>query len=278
MTLQENIRVAGVQMDVQFADPAGNLDGMKRRLAEAAGEGARWVIFPECALTGYCFETREEALAVAEEIPGAATRVMAEACREWGVFAIFGLLEREGERLFNACALVGPEGLVGSYRKVHLPSLGVDRFVTPGDRPFAVHEAAGLRVGMNICYDYSFPEATRILMLEGADLVALPTNWPEGSRKGAQYLINARAHENHLYYFAVNRVGEERGFEFIGQSKCADPTGDLIAEAAHADEAILYADIAPGFARQKRLVKIPGKHEVHRIKDRRPDMYRELGE
>ena len=264
-------------MDVKFADPASNLERMKLRLAEAAEGGARLVIFPECALTGYCFEVREDAMAVAESIPGPATEAMAEACREHDVFAIFGLLEKDGERLFNACALVGPDGLVGSYRKVHLPSLGVDRFVTPGDRPFAVHEAAGLRVGMNICYDYSFPEATRVLMLEGADLVALPTNWPEGSRKGAQYLINARAHENHFYYFAVNRVGEERGFGFIGLSKCADPTGDLIAETSHADETILYAEIDPAFARQKHLVKIPGRHEVHRVKDRRPEMYGGLG-
>jgi len=149
----------------------------------------------------------------------------------------------------------------------------VDRFTTPGDTPFEVHEAAGLRIGLNICYDYSFPEAARILMLAGADLVALPTNWPEGSRKGARYLISARAHENHFYYFAVNRVGEERGVGFIGQSQCAEPTGDLLAHADHTEEAILYADIDPAFARQKHLVKIPGKHEVHRIHDRRPDLY-----
>ena len=267
------IRVAGVQMNVDLGDATANLQRLKTLLAEAADGGARLVIFPECAVTGYCFESREEAMDCAQPLPGPAVETVAEACRERGVSAIFGLLERDGDLLFNACALVGPDGLIGSYRKAHLPSLGVDRFATPGNRGFAVHEAAGLRVGMNICYDYSFPEAARILMLQGADLVALPTNWPEGSRKGAQYLINARAHENHFYYFAVNRVGTERGFEFIGQSRCADPTGDLIAHADHTEETIIHADIDPGFARQKRLVKIPGKHEVHRIHDRRPDLY-----
>ena len=273
MTESNLIRVAGVQMDVAFADNASNLARMSASLSEAAEAGAKLAIFPECALSGYCFENFDEAMACAETIPGPATEAIGAACRELDVFAIFGLLEKDGERLFNTCALVGPDGLVASYRKVHLPSLGVDRFTTPGDRPFAVHEIAGLRVGMNICYDYSFPEASRVLMLQGADLIALPTNWPEGSRRGAMYLINARAHENHLYYFAVNRIGTERGFDFIGLSKCAEPTGDLIAEADHTDEAIIYADIDPAFARQKRLVRIPGKHEVHRINDRRPEMY-----
>ncbi len=273
MSEEQTVRVAGVQMDVAFADPAANLARMTTRLREAAAGRARLVIFPECALTGYCFECRDEAATCAQPLPGPATETLAGVCRELDVFIVFGLLEQAGDRVFNAAALVGPDGLVGGYRKVHLPSLGVDRFVTPGDSPFAVHEICGLRVGMNICYDYSFPEAARVLMLRGADLIALPTNWPEGSRKGAQYLINARAHESHLYYFAVNRVGVERGFDFIGQSKCADPTGDLIAHADHTEETILYADIDPAFARQKRLVKIPGKHEVHRIDDRRPDMY-----
>lgn len=269
----ELVKVAGVQMGVAFANPTANLRRMQSFLADTTAHGARLTVFPECSLTGYCFESLDEAMDCAETIPGPATEAIAETCAENHSHAVFGMLEKDDDRIFNACVLVGPEGLIAGYRKVHLPSLGVDRFTTPGDRPFAVHEAAGLRLGMNICYDYSFPEASRVLMLAGADLIVLPTNWPEGSRNGARYLINARAHESHLYYFAVNRVGSERGFDFIGLSKCCDPSGDAIAEAAHTDEAILYADINPSFARRKHLVKVPGRHEVHRIKDRRPDLY-----
>jgi len=265
-------------MDVAFADVPTNLRRMQDRLTETAGAGAALTIFPECALTGYCFESSAEAMACAQSIPGPATEALSATCRQLNTHAVFGLLEADGERLFNACVLIGPDGLVARYRKAHLPSLGVDRFTTPGEGPFAVHEVAGLRVGMNICYDYSFPEAARVLMLAGADLIALPTNWPEGSRKGATYLINARAHENHLYYFAVDRVGRERGFDFIGLSRCCNPDGDVIAEAAHDREAVLYAEIDPAFARRKHLVKIPGKHEVHRIRDRRPELYRPVVE
>jgi predicted amidohydrolase len=267
-------KIAAVQMDCRLADKEHNLRAVRARLAEAAGRGARLVVFPECILTGYCFESKEEASPYAELIPGPSTEALTADCRRLGVWAVVGLLERGAEsRLFNACVLVGPAGQVEVYRKVHLPCLGVDRFTTPGDRSFAVHDLGGLRVGMTICYDGSFPEASRVLTLLGADLVVLPTNWPEAARKTAQYITPARALENHIYYAAVNRVGEERGFRFIGQSRLVQYSGDLLAVCDHDREEILYAEIDSAKARQKRIVHIPGCYEVDRIGDRRPEMY-----
>jgi predicted amidohydrolase len=139
-------KIAGVQMDCRFSDKRTNLDTIRTKLREAAGSGARLVVFPECALTGYAFESKEEALPHAELIPGPSTETLATGCRKLGVWAVFGMLERDrADNLFNACALVGPDGIAGSYRKIHLPILGVDRFATPGDRPFAVHDLGGLR-------------------------------------------------------------------------------------------------------------------------------------
>src|SRR6202030_44525 len=109
-----------------------------------------------------------------------------------------------------------------TYRKAHRPFLGVDRFTAPGDRPFAVHDLGGLRVGIHICYDGSFPESARVLTLLGADLVVLPTNWPPGAAGTAKYLVPARALENQVFYAAVNRVGTERGFAFIGRTRIID--------------------------------------------------------
>jgi predicted amidohydrolase len=259
---------------VKFADRAANLAAMRARLREAAGRGARLVLFPECALPGYCFASKAEAWEHAEPLPGPAADALAADCRELGAWVAFGLLERaDAGRLFNACALVGPDGLAASYRKVHLPCLGVDRFTTPGDRPFAVHDLGGLRLGMNVCYDGSFPEAARVLALLGADLIVLPTNWPTDARRAARYLVPARALENHLYYAAVNRVGAERGFQFIGQSRIANVNGDSLAHADHDREEILYAEIDPVEARRKRIVNVPGEYEVDRVNDRRPDLY-----
>jgi predicted amidohydrolase len=265
---------AAVQMDCRLADRDHNLRTIRARLHDAAAGGARLVVFPECALTGYCFESKDEAWPHAEPVPGPSTEALQADCRRLGAWAVVGLLERGEEgRLFNACVLVGPAGPCAVYRKIHRPCLGVDRFTSPGDRPFAVHDLGGLRVGMNICYDGSFPESSRVLALLGADLVVLPTNWPEAARKTAQYLVPARALENHVYYAAVNRVGEEAGFRFIGQSRVAQPNGDLLAVCDHDREEILFATVDPEKARQKRIVNIPGRYEVDRVGDRRPEMY-----
>ena len=271
-------KIAGIQVDCRLGQNARNLDKMLNHLESAAGQGARLVIFPECALPGYCFDSREEALPYAEQIPGPAVESLGQACRRLDVFAVMGMLERAGDRLFNAAVLVGPQGLIGSYRKVHLPFLGIDRFNTPGDRPFQVWDLGGLRVGLNICYDGSFPESARVMTLAGADLVALPTNWPPGSECASEHMVATRAMENTIYYAAVNRVGEERGFRFIGGSRICDPSGKTLASEPGDGEAVLIAEIDPARARQKQLIRVPGKHEVNRIADRRPEFYGKIVE
>ena len=266
-------KIAGVQMDCQLGNVAANLDLIRHRLTEASRNRAQLAIFPECALTGYAFESADEARPFAQSIPGPATDALAAACRALGIWAVVGLLEIAGNQMFNSAVLVGPEGLKARYRKIHLPFLGVDRFTAPGDQPFAVQDIDGLRVGMSICYDGSFPETTRILMLQGADLVVLPTNWPAGAESTVRHLVHCRALENHVYYAAVNRIGNERGTRYIGQSRLVDLNGDLLAEAGPDTECILYAQIDPERARDKQIVRIPGKYMLHRVNDRRPEMY-----
>jgi predicted amidohydrolase len=271
-------RVAGVQMDVSFAQPAANLQNMIRWVAHAAAQQVDLVVFPECALTGYCFQTLEEALPVAEPLDGPSVQAMIAACREHQVHAVFGLLEKVDNKIFNALALVGPEGLGGSYRKIHMPSLGVDRFATPGDRPFAIHQVGEAKIGMNICYDCSFPESARCLALAGADIIVLPTNWPPGAGCTADIVPNARALENHVYFISVDRIGHERGFDFVGKSKICHPTGTDIRFENHANEAFFFADLDLSIARNKRLVRVPNEHEIHRFNDRRPEMYEVIAE
>lgn len=269
-------KIAGVQMDCKLADKQANLDSMRAKIGEAAAQGARLIAFPECTLTGYCFDSKEAALEHAEPVPGPSTVDLALTCRQLDVWIIYGLLERDDERMFNAAALVGPDGLVASYRKVHLPFLGVDRFNEKGDQPFAIHDVAGLKVGMCICYDGSFPESVRVLTLLGADLVVLPTNWPAGTECNARHMIPARAYENHIYFAAVNRVGEEAGFRFFGESKIVDCRGEPIAACEADKEEIIYAEIDYATARKKHEVRVPGKHEIDRIADRRPEMYGQI--
>jgi predicted amidohydrolase len=272
------VRVAGVQMEPRLGKLDANLEKILGWLERAASEGARLAVFPECALSGYGFGSREEGLAHAVPLEGREVQSVAEACARTGCACVFGLLERDGDRLFNACVLIGAGGLIGSYRKVHLPFLGIDMFVDPGDRPFAVHEVDGLRVGMHICYDGAFPEPARVLALLGADLLLLPTNWPTHSECAAEHMIPTRAMENTVYVMSVNRVGVESGFRFIGSSSIADPSGKVLARAGEDCEQMFVADIDVRRAREKRLVRVPGRHEVNRIADRRPRYYQVIVE
>lgn len=272
------MKVAGVQMDIEIANVEANLQKMEQRLAETTAAGAQLTVFPECTTTGYCFDSLEEAKPLAENLVGPSHTRVQQWCRELSTMVVYGFLEGVENRVYNSLALVGPTGTLGTYRKIHLPLLGVDRFTTMGDRPLAVIETTGIRIGMNICYDSSFPESARILALQGADLIALPTNWPPTSSIAADVIPNTRALENHVYFMSINRIGSERGFEFIGKSKICDPHGNNLAFADHANEAILYAEIDPDIARQKHLVSVPGVHEIHRITDRRPEYYGPLAE
>lgn len=270
------MKIAGVQMDVQLGDVPGNLERMASRFQEATQSGAELVVFPECAVTGYCFQDLDEARPFAQSIPDSVTEAMTRLCSQANAFAVFGMLEADGEAIYNAAVLTGPEGVIGSYRKVHLPFLGVDKFVNYGDRPFAVHSAGDVKVGMNICYDAAFPEASRAMAIQGADLIALPTNWPPGAECVSAHAINTRAMENGVYFIAVNRVGTERGFSFIGGSRICAPDGSTLAAAENTEEHILYAEIDPAWARQKTAVRKPGEHAIDRLADRRPDLYADL--
>jgi predicted amidohydrolase len=271
--------VAGVQMDCALGACAANRSAVVAKLHRATDRGGKLVVFPECVLTGYGFEARDQVRAVAEPLPGPSTDAIASACAKLGVWAVFGLIEAATDgRLYNACALVGPSGFVAGYRKAHLPCLGADRFTDPGDRPFAVHDLGGLKIGMNICFDGSFPESARVLALLGADLVVLPTNWTTHARTMASLVSAARGWENHIYYLAVNRVGEESGFRYIGLSSAADYNGTVLHRAAEDAEEIFTIEVDPAAAAQKHVVTCAGTYEIDRVNWRRPELYGPLVE
>ena len=274
--MASKFKVAGVQMDIAIADAAANLEKMRSKMKETRAAGAALTVFPECTTTGYCFSTIDEAREICQPMDGPSVVAVGEMCREFEMHCVFGFLESEAssDKIYNSLAMIDPAGkLVGSYRKIHLPFLGIDRFTTGGVQPKCVVETPLCNIGMNICYDSSFPEAARILALGGAQLICLPTNWPPTSGLAADVLPNTRAMENHVYFMSVNRIGEERGFSFIGKSKICDPRGVNLAFADHDQEEILYAEIDPDWAANKHLVCIAGEHEVHRMNDRRPDVY-----
>jgi predicted amidohydrolase len=270
--MSQAFQLAVVQMDPVICDRGRNRAAIVAGIERAARAGAKLVVFPECAVSGYVFESAEDAMPAAETVPGETTEAVVEACLAHNVYAIVGLIEREGDTLYNSAFVAGPEGLVANYRKCHLPVLGIDRFVGQGmDLPIIALPFAN--IGILICYDVRFPEAARSLALRGADVIVVPTNWPEGAESAPDFLTRARAWENRVYVAACNRVGEERGARFIGRSQIVAPDGKVLTEADGVSEIMLTGEINPEFARQKRLVIKPGEFEMNPVWGRRPELY-----
>jgi len=274
--MRDKVKIAAVQMDPKIMRNSDNLERIVLETRAAAKNGADLIIFPECALSGYVFSSREEAIPFAESIPGMSTERLATCCQELGVYVVYGLLEKDGDKCYNAAVLVGPEGFIGKYRKIHLPFLGIDRFLDAGNEPFQVYETPIGNIGLHICYDCNFVESARIMALLGADIIALPTNWPQGRERIVNYVVNSRAYENRVHFVAANRVGIERGTSFMGHSKIVSAPGDTLVEASGDKEEIIYAEVSLAEARQKHIVIKAGEFEVDFIHDRRPELYGEL--
>lgn len=270
------LRVAACQIDPQLGEVDANLARIATAVTDAATQGATFIVLPEAAVTGYAFASLGEALPVARKADAVAETMLAGLAETHRATIICGSLEAAGEEVFNVALVALPDGRRLRYRKMHLPFLGIDRYATPGPDAPAVVETDGYRFGVLICYDLRFPEAARICALEGADIIALPTNWPVGVQFHPDLFAPARAAENHCFVLACDRVGTERGTTFMGRSVLFDPDGQRLAVASDTDEELLVADIDPETARATHVRRRPGEHEWDTIGDRRPGLYDRL--
>jgi predicted amidohydrolase len=270
------MRIACVQAPVRFDDPTANAEYAVRRLTELKGQNVDFAVFPEAFLTGYCVGAQDEADKIAIQSTHAALQTIEKASNDLDILAIVGFAEMENGTVYNAATLFEPGQAPRKYRKTHLPDLGLDKFVQPGQE-LPVFDTRLGRIGLLICFDLRPPEATRSMALQGADIIVLPTNWPEGAEVSADHIMISRAAENRVFVASCNRVGTENGFRFIGKSKIVHPTGRVLA-AAGSDEEVIVADLDFADARQKRTIAIPGKYETDVFSSRRPDLYLTLTE
>ncbi len=248
-------------------------------IGKAADQGAELIVLPELCNTGYVFQTRGEARALAEEIPdGKTTAAWAAIAAQRNIHLVAGITERDGELLYNSAVLIGPNGLVGRYRKVHLWEAEA-LFFAPGDLGFPVFDTPLGRIGCHICYDCWFAESFRLAALQGAEIVCVPTNWvpipgQDPNREAmANIIVMAAAHTNSIFVAAADRVGTERGQPFIGQSLIVSHTGWPVAgPASRSDEEIILAQVNLADARRKRNWN--AFNQV--LRDRRTDVYDEM--
>jgi predicted amidohydrolase len=272
--MTSSVKVAVAQVPVVRGDARANLDALEGWMAEAAAKGVKLLVFPECYLTGYMFDDRASALASAIAADGAEIGRITALCAQHDMEVIVGFLETRGDRLHNSAAVIGPAGAIGVHRKRHMPYLGADRFVDEPDgvEPSLFDTRIG-RVGVAICYEIRFPEIMRTLALGGADIIALPTNWPVQSALLAASFTKVRAAENFVYLLVANRADAEGKADFLGESQIVDPLGALVRNAERT-EGLLAAVVDLDRARDKTIVVTKGEFEVSPWKDRRPATYR----
>jgi N-carbamoylputrescine amidase len=273
------ITVACLQMRPTFGDVAANVADSLRMIDQAAERGADLVVLPELCNSGYVFASRGEAFALAEEIPsGPTVKAWAERAARHRLYLVAGICERAGGNLYNSAVVLGPEGYLGTFRKVHLWNEETLYF-EPGDLGFPVFHTPIGRIGVAICYDGWFPETYRLCALQGADIVCVPTNWVPipGQAAGRQAMANilamGAAHSNSMCIACADRVGVERGQPFEGQSLIVGYTGWPVAGPASRDsEEIVFAEIDLREARRKRNWN--AFNQV--LRDRRTDVYDEM--
>ena len=265
------MRVAVVQTSPRFGRVAANRARALHLMAAASP--ADLYVLPELFATGYQFTSRAEVARLAEPVPvGRTCRALIAFARRHRCAVVAGLPERAGRRCYNSAAVIGPDGYLGCYRKLHL--FGEEtRWFSPGRRAGAVWTIGSLKIGVMICFDWFFPETTRSLALQGAELICHPANLvlpycPEAMR--------TRSIENRIFTATADRVGvEARGgrasLTYIGRSQITDPRGRLLFRAPETGETVGVVRIDPSQARDKRLNSYNDLWEA-----RRPGAYRLL--
>ncbi|MFH1502559.1 MAG: nitrilase-related carbon-nitrogen hydrolase [Candidatus Eisenbacteria bacterium] len=260
------MRVAVVQMRPEFGDVARNRE---RAESMVASEKADLYVLPELCLSGYLFESREEAVALAHAPDDGVFDGLAALSRSAGAAIVVGFAEIAGASLFNSSVLLAPDGSRAVYRKIQL-FWGEKLIFEPGDRPPAVVEAAGARLGMMICFDWIFPEVARSLALGGAQILCHSANLV---LPYCQAALVTRCIENRVFAACANRVGTEtragKTLTFTGMSEIVAPNGEILARGSVDGEDVLVAEVDPTLADDKAVTP-----ENDILGDRRTELYR----
>lgn len=256
--------IAVVQFMPELNDPEENIRRL-RPLLDAAGD-CSLVILPELSNSGYNFNGLEEAAKCSEIIGerGIYQDFLREMAGKNHYHIVSGINEREGDHLFNTAVLVGPDGVIGKYRKLHLFMNEKDIF-QKGNAGLPVFDLGGFRIGIMICFDYLFPEPWRILAEKGADLICHPSNL---LTENAQRCVPGLSLMNRIYIATANRTGNERGILFNGSSLFTDPSGRITIKASTDKTEIIKAEIDTQLSGNKMINPIN-----HVFGDRRPDVY-----
>jgi predicted amidohydrolase len=267
--MTRTLRVAATSPDIRLGEVAANFAAIRAAIAAAVADGARLIVLPELATSGYVFSDPSEALAASVSRDDPRWEDLASALPT-GAVAVVGYAERAPSGLYNTAAVLTRQERLGDYRKAHLWGAEAALFQT-GDSAGAVFETPLGRLGVAICYDNEFPEVPRRLALAGADILALPVNWPLVARPDGEHppetiQAMAAARSSRLATVIADRRGQERGVTWTEGTAVIDEDGWIAAHAAADGAAVATLALrAPG---DKSL---PPHNDL--FGDRRPDLY-----
>ena len=268
-------KIAAVQTFSKLGDLQQNIETVKRLTREAAANGAKLIVFPECMNSGYVWRDPEHARDCADPIPGALTDGIAKLTAELDVYVAIGISEQgEDEHrnhpiVYNATALVGPSGLIGKYEKNFLFDFDPYWFEW-GNTGYPVFETEIGKVGMFICADARIPEGARTLTLKGAEILLHITN----STTHEQHLMHVptRGNENEVYMVSADKAGREEGLTYPGNSLIISPDGTVQAQGSQFDEEIIYGEV------DLATLKAARERKDGILNGRRPETYGLLAE
>jgi len=260
------MKAAFIQLNPQF----GQIDfNIKQALKLVEKTDADIIVLPELFNTGYLIISKDEAFDLSEPLPdGKTTAALSAVAEKKKVYIVAGLIERQGDSLFNSAVVVSPSGYLGRYRKVHLFN-EEKLWFQPGDMGFDVFDIGICKIGVMICFDWFFPESMRTLALKGADLICHSANLV---LPFCQDAMKTRCLENRVFAVTANRTGEENRngkiCRYTGRSQITGPDARILYQAGAETEEIGMAEIDIALARNKNL-----NPYNHALLDRRKKFY-----
>jgi predicted amidohydrolase len=260
------MKVAYVQFEPALADSKASIARLKPLLNDVID--ADLVVLPELAHSGYYFKDRAQAEECAETLDGPFCTFLKNWCRSTDTYVVAGWNERADAAIFNSAVLVGPDGVEGVYRKIHLFNREKLYFAS-GDRDVPIFKIRGATIAMLICFDWIFPEVWRVAALKGAQIICHPSNLvlPGMAQQG----VPAHSLMNRVFCITANRVGVEGELHFTGNSIITNARGEVICSADKHNSETGIVEINPEDADDKMVTE---RNDL--LQDRRPEFYHEL--
>lgn len=247
------MRIGYFQFSPVFGNPVENRKRIEISLKKI---NADLIVLPELATSGYFFGNIDQLEAASETIPGPTTELLLRIAGEEKCFIVIGMPEIYRGKYYNTAVLIGPDGIVGKYRKVHLYNREKG-FFTPGNSGFPIFEINKIKIGILICFDHMFPEAARSLALKGVQIICHPSNlvMPEYG----QLTTRVRSIENRIFWILSNRTGSEQNgdkiLKYTGKSQIISPDGNILTSSSEIFEGISIVAVDPSLASNKNINK-----------------------